>query len=221
MSRILVIDDEPNICQMLARILTRAGHHVGTASDGLSGVALARNSQWDLVILDLLLPDIPGSAVLSAILAGSPEQRVMILSCAGDTDTRVECLERGAVDFITKPFSTRELMARVRSRLDLPHLATTEGLIESGALRLDLVHRTLEIEGVSYRLSPRESVLVQHLMRQLGTVCTREELLQQVWDYAFEPDDDVVDLTVQGLRSKLPRELIKSVGTTGYALEAM
>lgn len=220
MPKILAIDDEPNIRQILVRVMTGAGHLVTTAADGLEGVRLATSESWDLIILDLLLPDIPGTAALTAILASKPDERVMVVSCVGDTETRVACLERGAVDFIVKPFSTRELLARVKSRLELPHLPSSHGLIESGGLRLDLGHRTLELSGLTIELSPRESLLVQHLMRQHGAVCTREELLQQVWDYAFEPDDDVVDLTVQGLRNKLPRELIRTVGHAGYALTA-
>ena len=220
MSKILTIDDEPNIRHILVRVLTQAGHDVATASDGIAGVRMACAEEWDLVILDLLLPDIPGAAVLTAILATRSDQRIMVVSCVGDTETRVACLERGAVDYIVKPFSARELLARVKSRLELPHLPSTRGLIESGGLRLDLARRTLELDGLSIELSPRESLLVQHLMRQHGAVCTREELLQQVWDYAFAPDDDVVDLTVQGLRNKLPRDLIRTVGHAGYALTA-
>ena len=220
MSKILIIDDEPNIRHILVRVLSGAGHEVATAEDGLQGVRMACGDAWDLVVLDLLLPDIPGSAALRAILAAKPDQRIMVVSCVGDTETRVACLERGAVDFIVKPFASRELLARVRSRLELPHVPSTDGLIESGGLRLDLARRTLELDGLVIELSPRESLLVQHLMRQHGAVCTREELLQQVWDYAFEPDDDVVDLTVQGLRSKLPWELIRAVGHGGYTLAA-
>ncbi len=221
MPQILAIDDEPHILQIITRVLTAAGHQVTTAHNGTDGVLLARKQPWDVVIVDLLLPDIPGTAALTAILRGQPAQKVMVLSCVSDTDTRVACLERGAVDFIVKPFSTRELVARVTSRITLPHLPAEEGSIQSGALRIDLVRRTLEIEGKRISLSSRESLLIQHLLRKNGAVCTHEELLQQVWDYAFEPDDDVVDLTLQGLRTKLPRDLIRVVGTGGYALEAI
>lgn len=220
MATILAIDDEPNIRRILLRVLSGSGHDVTVVADGMDGVREACAKDWDLVILDLLLPDIRGDAALAAILAVKPDQRIMIVSCVSDTETRVSCLERGAVDFIVKPFAARELLARVKSRLELPHVPSTDGLIVSGRLRLDLTRRTLEIDGAVTDLSPRESLLVQHLMRRHGAVCTREELLQQVWDYAFEPDDDVVDLTVQGLRNKLPRELIRTVGHGGYALTA-
>ncbi len=221
MSTILDHRRRANIRHILVRVLTGAGHDVSTAEDGVTGARMVGAQAWDLVILDLLLPDLPGTAVLSSMLSTRPAQKVMVLSCVGDTETRVSCLERGAVDFIVKPFSTRELLARVESRLLLPHLPSSGRADRRRAYSGSIsTRRTLELDGLCIELSPRESLLVQHLMRQQGEVCTRVELLQQVWDYAFEPDDDVVDLTVQGLRNKLPRELIRTVGHAGYALTA-
>ena len=124
MARVLCIDDELGLRRLLRRVLEPEGHVVFTAGDGVTGLQMACAEEWDLVILDLLLPDLPGTAVLSALLENKPDQRVVVLSALGDTESRVTCLERGAVDYVSKPFAIREFKARVRSRLaEQPRIA--------------------------------------------------------------------------------------------------
>jgi DNA-binding response OmpR family regulator len=218
MARVLCIDDEPGLRRLVRRLLEQDGHVVTTASDGIQGLRLACSESFDLVILDLLLPDLPGTAVLSAMLERRPEQRVIVLSAVGDTESRVTCLERGAVDYVGKPFVVREFRARVRSRLgDAPRVAGV-AMVSSGGLQLDVVRRRLIWRDRTVELSPREFLLVQHLMRKPGSVCTREELLTEVWGYAFDPGSNVVDVAVARLRHKLGNAFIETVRNVGYAL---
>jgi DNA-binding response OmpR family regulator len=218
MARVLCIDDEPGLRRLVRRILEQDGHVVATASDGIEGLQLACTESYDLVVLDLLLPDLPGTAVLSALLERRPLQRVLVLSAAADTESRVICLERGAVDYVSKPFVVREFRARVRARLGdaaRPVGATT---VSSGGVQLDIARRRLVWDDRTVELSPREFLLVQHLMRKPGAVCTREELLTEVWGYAFDPGSNVVDVAIARLRHKLGTAFIETVRNVGYAL---
>ena len=218
MRKILFIDDEPGVRRLVRDLLEQDGMEVTTADDGVHGLQLAATQDWDLILLDLMLPDLPGTSVLSALLAARPSARVVVLSAVGDTDSRVHCLEHGAVDFVAKPFSVRELRARVRSRLAEvdSHVRSTN--IRRGELLLDVARRRLVIGNRSVDLSPREFHLLQHLMRCEGAVCTRAELLNEVWGMTFDPGTNVVDVTVRRLRSKLRADVIETVRNVGYAL---
>ena len=191
---------------------------VATAVDGFHGLHQACNEDWDMVILDLLLPDLPGKAILAALRVRKPSQRVMVLSALGDTESRVGCLEHGAVDYVSKPFSIREFRARLRSRLeDAPRVAGAV-MLSSAGLELDMVRRRVTYRGGTVELSPREFLLVQHLMCNAGSVSTREELLHEVWGYAFDPGSNVVDVTIARLRAKLDTTVIETIRNVGYAL---
>jgi DNA-binding response OmpR family regulator len=216
--RVLFIDDEPGVRRLVRELLVQDGLEVTTADDGLQGLRLATSQEWDLVLLDLMLPDLPGTSVLSALLEARPAQRVMVLSAVGDTESRVHCLEHGAVDFVAKPFSVRELRARVRSRLAEveTHVGSTN--IRRGDLVLDVARRRLVVGNRTVDLSPREFHLLAHLMRCEGAVCTRAELLNEVWGMTFDPGTNVVDVTVRRLRSKVRADVIETVRNVGYAL---
>ena len=219
MGRVLVIEDEPGARRLIARVLEQDGHEVVTAPNGAEGIRLACTEEWDLVVLDLLLPDIPGTTVLSVVVEQRPDQRVMIVSAVGDTESRVTCLERGAIDYVGKPFAIRELRARVRTRLLAPRAAPNSDAIDLGSLHLDVVRRRLRLNGHSIELSPREFLLLQHLMRRPGAVCTRQELLTEVWGYAFDPGSNVVDVTIARLRAKLHNDdVIETVRNVGYSI---
>lgn len=218
MARILCVDDELGLRRLLRRVLEPDGHVVSTAMDGVTALGMACAQEWDLIILDLLLPDLPGTAVLSAVLESKPDQRVMVLSALGDTESRVTCLERGAVDYISKPFAVREFKARVRSRLTEQPRAAGTPFVTSNGLELDIARRRLSWSGRTAELSPREFLLVQHLMRRSGGVCSREELLKEVWGYAFDPGSNVVDVTIGRLRQKLGEAMIETIRNVGYAL---
>jgi DNA-binding response OmpR family regulator len=217
MAKVLCIDDEPGLRRLLRRVLEPEGHLVSTASDGVSGLRMACAEEWDLIILDLMLPDLSGTTVLRALLETRPKQRVVVLSARDDTESRVTCLERGAVDYISKPFEIREFVARVRSRLAEPPRVVGAFLSTDG-LELDIMRRQLTWCGRTAKLSPREFLVVQHMMRRSGTVCTREELLKEVWGFSCDSGSNVVDVTIGRLRHKLGDAIIETIRNVGYAL---
>jgi len=223
MARILVIDDEPELVRFVERALVAAGHGVATAHEGVAGLAMALNDPPDLVILDLVMPGVDGRRVLRALRAARPDIRVLVLSAEADVGARVELLEASAVDFLGKPFAIRELLARVDARVD--SIGTGETLLRDvlqvGAISLDVQARTLTIEGGRQEtLSQREFLLMRHLMCRADRVCSREELLAEVWGYAFDPATNVVDACVARLRQKLRRNMIRTVRNVGYQLQS-
>jgi two-component system OmpR family response regulator len=220
MPRVLVVDDEPRIVSFISRALTAEGLGVDSAHDGPRALELARSRRYELVVLDLLLPGLDGIAVLQRILDSRPEQRVLILSALSDVDSKVRCLELGAADYLPKPFALAELVARVRARLRQPEAPATPRVVTVGRVTLDLVRRVADAGAGSISLSEREFLLLQHLMRKADEVCSREELLAEVWGYSFDPGSNVVDVYVGRLRSKLGAELIETVRNVGYRLDA-
>jgi DNA-binding response OmpR family regulator len=215
-----MVDDEPRIVSFVSRALTAEGLGVDGAYDGQRALALSRSRRYDLVILDLLLPGRDGLSVLQELLERRPEQRVMILSALSDVDSKVRCLELGASDYLPKPFALAELVARVRARLRQPEMPSAPRMLSVGRLTLDLVRRTADAGEGPVGLSDREFRLLQHLMRRAEEVCTREEILAEVWGYSFDPGSNVVDVYVGRLRSKLGSDLIETVRNVGYRLEA-
>jgi DNA-binding response OmpR family regulator len=220
MARLLVIDDEPEICRFVERALQSAGHDVTSCHDGMRGLQLAAERDFDLIVLDLAMPDVDGMMVLAAVLARDPAQRVIVLSARGAVDVRVACLERGAADFVAKPFAVRELLARVEARLSAHRDSSVPSTLRSGRLVLDFRRRAVTLDGVTTVLSQREFLLLQYLMRRSGLVCTREELLSEVWGYGFDPGSNVVDVCVRRLRTKLDGNFIRTVRNVGYQLQS-
>lgn len=220
MTKILVIDDEPGIQRFICRALESEGYTVLTASDGAEGLRLAAEHRPALVVLDLVMPGLSGTAVLAALLTDRSDTRVLVLSAVGDVQARVRCLDAGAVDFLPKPFAVAELLARVRSRLrDAGGEQSGAGEeLRCGNLKLDLRTRRLDSATRRVELSQREFALMQHLMRRAGAVCTRTELLGEVWGYAFDPGSNVVDVTIARLRSKIKDLRIDTVRNVGYSL---
>jgi DNA-binding response OmpR family regulator len=162
-----------------------------------------------------------GEAVLSALMAQDCSLRVLILSATGDVRLRIACLEQGAVDFLAKPFAVRELLARVRSRLQENNANRRKDILQVGNIVLDLQTRQLLVEGRPTRLSQREFLLLQHLMRNANAVCSRQELLSEVWGYDFDPATNVVDVCIGRLRAKLRPDLILTVRNVGYQLQSV
>jgi two-component system OmpR family response regulator len=220
MARVLVVDDEPRIVSFVSRALEAEGLGVDAAYDGTQGLELAIARQYDLVVLDLLLPRMDGMEVLRRILDARPEQRVLVLSAVSEVDSRVTCLDLGASDYLPKPFAIAELVARVRARLRQPGAPVTPRILTAGRLTLDVVRRRADAGNGSVALTEREFLLLQHLMRRDGEVCTREELLADAWNYSFDPHSNVVEVYVARLRSKLSHDVIETVRNVGYRLEA-
>jgi len=186
MSRVLVIDDEPKIVSFVTRALSARGYDVDSAGSGADGLELIRAGGYALVVLDLRLPDIDGIDVLRRTLEERPDQQVIVLSALPDVDTKVRCLDIGAADYITKPFSLTELLARVRRR-DRQRASDGERFLRAGRLVLDLRNRAADVGEGMVSLATREFMLLHHLVRHRDEVCTREELLSDVWGYSFDP----------------------------------
>lgn len=220
MARVLVVDDEPRIVSFVSRALSAEGFQVDGAHDGVRALELAKTGRYELVVLDLLLPHVNGISVLRDLLESRPDQRVLVLSALTDVETKVRCLEFGASDYVSKPFSLAELIARVRARLRQPSAGPRHRVLRGGALTLDLTRRVVEAEGRSITLSEREFLLLEYLMRQDGEVCSREHLLSEVWGYSFDPGSNLVDVCVGRLRSKLGGDVIETVRNVGYRFNA-
>ncbi len=205
---ILVVEDEEAIADFLVRGLEAEGHGVRSAADGAEGERLALDEDVDLVILDRMLPGRDGMEVLAAVRRAKPSLPVIVLTARDAVADRVEGLDRGATDYMTKPFAFEELAARVRAHLRQPasELATE---LEAGGIRLDLLARQAE----------READLLAHLMRHAGQICSRREILASVWGYEHDPGTNIVQVYIGYLRRRLaqpgspaPIETVRSVG---------
>jgi DNA-binding response OmpR family regulator len=219
---ILVVEDEVGIADFLGRGLRAEGYVVTVAGDGETGARLALEPEVDLVVLDRMLPGIDGLEVLERVRRSRPLLPVIMLTAKGEVADRVEGLDRGATDYVTKPFAFAELLARIRARLR--DGAGSERAIEAAGIRLDLIEREARRDGVATRLPEREADLLGYLMRNEGRVCTREELLSSVWGYEHDPGTNIVQVYVGYLRRKLARPgspaPIETVRSVGYRLRA-
>jgi two-component system, OmpR family, response regulator len=219
--RILVVDDEPHIRGMVIRALEGAGYAIDSAADGQAGLALALTGDYELVILDLVMPRADGRQILSQLSRERPDEVVMVLSCVSDVTTKVACLDMGAHDYLTKPFSIDELLARVRVQLRVDHQAGDHqpgDLIRAGQLVLDLGRMEADAGVGPVRLTRLEVMLLRELMEHMGESVAKGTLLATVWGMDFNPGSNVVDVCVRRLRSKLGFDLIETVRGAGYRL---
>jgi two-component system, OmpR family, copper resistance phosphate regulon response regulator CusR len=216
--RILVIEDEPRILGFLKVGLEAEGFAVDGAEDGVSGLALALCEPYELVVLDLQLPQLDGLRVLEELHRGRPELPVLILSARTDLPTKLRSFQLGANDYLSKPFSFDELVARVR--VQLRHGSSDDAsTVRVGGLQLDLTRRQARVEDRVTDLSDREFRLLYHLVAHAGEVVSRERLLSEVWGYSFDPGSNVVDVCIRRLRKKLgPESPIETVRHAGYRL---
>lgn len=224
---ILVVDDEPAVRGLIEYNLRKAHYRVLTASDGRRALELARGKQPDLILLDLMLPEIDGLDVCRELRRSSRIPIIMITARGEETD-RVVGLELGADDYICKPFSVRELMARIRAvlrRAEAPGAGSETALLRGpGRLMLDLTRREASIGEIPLALTRLEFDLLQRLLENPGRVLTRERLLEQVWNYDFTGDTRAVDSAIKRLRAKLRKpmgdaDVVESVRGIGYRLK--
>jgi DNA-binding response OmpR family regulator len=213
--RILVIEDETKMAKLVGRALLAAGFDVATEATGMRGLESLRAGGFDLVILDLLLPDLDGVSVLANVKELEPEPPVIVLSALADVRSKVICLELGACDYVTKPFELAELIARVRLR-SRERQPARERYLRNGHFVLDLQRRIVEDGDAPVALTTREFVLLEYLMGRAGQTCTRDELLEHVWGYAFDPGTNVVDVCIGRLRHKLGGTCVATVRNVGY-----
>jgi two-component system, OmpR family, response regulator len=225
--RILVIDDEPDIRDFLIRALAADGYQVDTASDGAAGLRRAVGGNYELVILDLLMPAPAdsqvsgGRDVLATLQRDQPGQQVLVLSCVTDVASKVECLDLGAQDYLTKPFALAELLARVRVQLrgdQQPREQQLHEVLKAGPLMLDLGRLEADSGYGPVALTRLETMLLRELMEHAGHSVPKDQLLASVWGIDFNPGSNVVDVCVRRLRSKLGFHLIETVRGAGYRL---
>jgi DNA-binding response OmpR family regulator len=218
MSAVLVVDDEERVLTVLSRSLVNEGHSVTTARDGIGALEKMSGTGIDLVLLDLIMPRCNGLQVLTALRQRGDERPVIVLSAVDEVAARVQALDGGAVDFISKPFHTAELVARVRRHLVMvpPKRTADDRYLEAGGITLDLDRRRATAHGREVALSEREFALLAHLMRRRGSVCRRDELLHDVWGLSFDPGSNVIDVCIRRLRNHLVEPPIETVRGVGY-----
>jgi DNA-binding response OmpR family regulator len=216
--RVLVIEDEPGIVDFLQRGLGGQGFEVLTAFDGIAGTELALREDIDIVVLDMLLPERDGLAVLADLQERKPGLPVIVLTALGEVEQRVAGLDAGAVDYLVKPFSLSELTARIRAQLRA-HAQASVTKLRAGEIEVDLITREVRRAGGTVRLSTTEFELLVYLMRNPGRVLSREQILRAVWGYEHDPETNVVDVYIGYLRRKLrdgsgsvPIVTVRSVG---------
>ena len=219
--RILVVEDEARIRAFLARAFEAEGFTVDVVKDGEQGLLLALTGSYEIVILDLLLPGRDGLEVLEELHRQRPGLPVLILSARADLATRLRGFELGAVDYMAKPFSLDELLARMRVQLRRTHNVDSGTVLRAGSLVLDVTRRQARVGDVVADLSDREFRLLHFLMLHVGEVVSRQRLLSEVWGYDFDPRSNVVDVCVRRLRRQLgPHAPIETVRNAGYRAAA-
>jgi two-component system copper resistance phosphate regulon response regulator CusR len=220
--RILLIEDEKRISSFIARGLEESGYTVDAAETGQGGLALMTGAAYELVILDLMLPDIDGLAVLEKIRLRTTNQPVLILSARGNLEDRVKGLDLGADDYLVKPFAFVELLARVRALLrrgqSLPER------LQAGDLVLDCLRRKVNRAGVNIELAPKEFSILEYLLRNKGRALSRTMIVEHVWEMDYTGLTNIVDVYIRHLRGKVdddwPLKLIKTVRGIGYMIGA-
>ncbi len=221
--RVLVVEDDEIAAEYVRKGLMEAGHVVDLALDGDLGLEMVRAADYDAVILDRMLPKRDGLSVLSSMREEGDVTPVLILSALGEVDHRVEGLRAGGDDYLAKPYSFTELLARVEAigRRSDPTAAVTK--LKVGDLEMDLLARTVKRADENILLQPREFRLLECLMRNAGRVVTRTMLLEKVWDYHFDPQTNVIDVHISRLRSKIDKgyeqPLLHTVRGAGYRLQ--
>ena len=216
--RVLVIEDDEGLSDILVRALGADQFDLTVANRGSRGLELATAESFDLVILDLLLPDTDGISLLTRLMSVRPDQQVLVVSALSNVEAKVRCLDLGAADYLSKPFALDELVARARARLRLRSPLEERQILVRGVLRLDVQRRTTTCDGATIHLSTREFVLLEYLMRHEGGVCKREEILRDVWGYTHDPGTNVVDVYVRRLRRKIGELRIETIRNVGYSL---
>ena len=213
-----MVEDEAAIADFLERGLEAEGYSVTVAPEGNQGLAEARSGNFDLLILDLMLPGMSGIEILRSFRQDNGTTPVILLTARTAVEDRVEGLDAGATDYVPKPFSFEELSARVRAHLRRPEQKETTNL-SVGSIELDLLKRTVTRDGREVNLSAREFDLLAYMMRHPGQALSREQLLSGVWGYDYDPGTNVVGVYIQYLRKKLaqdglpdPIETLRSVG---------
>jgi two-component system OmpR family response regulator len=222
--KILVIEDDRQTAQYLAKSLRQHGHVVEVAESGRDGLFLAAGEKYDIMIVDRMLPELDGLALVKTVRGAGVMTPILLLTTLGGVDDRVEGLEAGSDDYLVKPFAFAELLARVNALARRPPIVGEDTTLRIADLEMDLLRRKVQRAGTNIELTPLEFRLLEQLMRQAPRVVTRTMLLEQVWGFHFDPKTSVVETHMSRLRGKIDKgfacELIHTARGFGYALRA-
>jgi two-component system OmpR family response regulator len=223
--KLLLVEDNERVSQFVVKGLKESGHTTDHADNGRDGLFLAASEPYDVIIMDRMLPgQIDGLAIIEALRKAGNRTPILILSALSDVDERIRGLKSGGDDYLTKPFAFGELLARLDALARRAQGNNTETTLDVGDLRVDLLSRKVVRGDRVITLQPREFKLLEYLMRHAGQVVTRTMLLENVWDYHFDPQTNVVDVHISKLRQKIDceseRPLLRTVRNAGYMLSA-
>jgi two-component system OmpR family response regulator len=222
--RILLVEDDLNITSFILKGLKEAGFAVDHAANGEDGLDLVLNEPYDAAIIDIMLPKLDGLTLIEELRRKKINTPVIILSAKRSVDDRIKGLQTGGDDYLTKPFSFSELLARVEALIRRATRTTEPSRLHVGDLSMDLLTREIERAGKKIDLQPREFALLEYLMRGAGRVVSKTMILEHVWDYNFDPQTNVVDVLVCRLRDKVDRDfrekMIHTIRGVGYVLKA-
>jgi two-component system OmpR family response regulator len=221
--RILVVEDDKKIASFIVKGLRQAGFTVDHADNGQTGVELALASSYDAAVIDVMLPQLDGLSLIERLRQHKVRTPVIILSAKRSVDDRIKGLQRGGDDYLTKPFSFAELLARLHALIRRANHESDPTRFVVGDLSLDLLTRDVLRGGVKIDLQPREFTLLELLMRHNGRVISKTMIIEQVWGYSYDPMTNIVDVLVSRLRNKIDRDfdtkLIQTYRGVGYALK--
>ncbi len=222
--KLLVVEDNERVSLFLLKGLRESGHVVDHADNGRDGIFLAATGHYDAIVLDRMLPgDIDGIAIIETLRRIGNKVPILILSALSEVDERIQGLKAGGDDYLTKPFAFGELLARLDALVRRSQLGAVETTLSVGDLKMDLLAHRVTRAGMPVSLQPREFKLLEYLMRHANQVVTRTMLLENVWDYHFNPQTNVVDVHVSKLRQKIDAvdpPLLKTIRNAGYMLSS-
>jgi two-component system OmpR family response regulator len=222
--RILIIEDDVDAAAAMAKGLQDAGHESQHAEDGLAGLTAARDGQFDVLVVDRMMPKLNGVQVVETLRREGDQTPVLFLSALGEVGDRVDGLKAGADDYLVKPYAFAELIARVEALSRRRETGSVSTILKVGDLEMDLIGRNVHRAGTEIDLQPREFQLLEFLMRHANQSVTRTMLLEKVWEYHFDPQTNVIDVHISRLRAKIdkgfPRAMLQTVRGAGYRLEA-
>ena len=219
---ILIIEDDKDAAAYMAKGLTESGHLVEHAADGKTGLGQALTGDFDIMVIDRMLPERDGLSIVAALRAADITTPVLILSALGEVDDRVKGLNAGGDDYLTKPYAFSELLARIDALARRRSPEQSSSNLQLADLEMDLLKHKVTRGGEKILLQPREFRLLEYLMRHAGQVVSRTMLLEQVWDYNFDPQTNVIDVHISRLRNKIDKgfekNLLHTIRGAGYSL---
>jgi len=222
--RLLVVEDDVEAAEAMARCLDEEGHECLVAADGEAGLRAAEKGRFDVMVVDRMLPKLDGVSMVQMLRKDGDQTPVLFLSALGEIAHRVEGLKAGGDDYLVKPYAFAELIARVEALARRRETGSVQTVLRVGDLEMDLIGRGVRREGKEIDLQPREFQLLEYLMRNAGQSVTRTMLLEKVWEYHFDPQTNVIDVHVSRLRAKIDKgfehAMLQTVRGAGYRLDA-